>query len=207
MRRGTVDDQNTVPQTWDKFFKVFRKRSGLTQDELANRFGYDGRTVRNWERGKTVPSVHVVTQLVAEKGENLPDIVHHICTTNAQITRSAMSILRANCDCRPWRYQTAVSDLPLNQQAALTTLYQSFLAQLGGDPSSIWHTCRDPIALFGGTLAAIRMSQDTTSPDVLMLLGFVCVFITLPSQLYHIAQFIRWQKSVCIEWVTYRTQN
>ena len=51
-----------VPATVD--VKAMRKRFGLTQAAFAQRYGFEGRSIRNWEQGRRQPEGAARTLLV-----------------------------------------------------------------------------------------------------------------------------------------------
>ena len=55
-----------------------RKKSGLTQIELAEKLNYSDKAVSKWERGDSVPDVGVLKQIADLFGVRQPAISKHI---------------------------------------------------------------------------------------------------------------------------------
>ena len=45
------------------FLRDLRKEKGLTQEELAEKFGVSSRSVSRWENGNTMPELGVLVEL------------------------------------------------------------------------------------------------------------------------------------------------
>lgn len=52
--------------TMGETINLFRKRKGLTQQELANRIGISAGTVLNYEKDKTVPDILILGVIMKE---------------------------------------------------------------------------------------------------------------------------------------------
>lgn len=46
-----------------EFLYNSRKKKGLTQDELGEKLGINGKSVSKWERGISLPSYHLLKKL------------------------------------------------------------------------------------------------------------------------------------------------
>ncbi len=70
-----------------------RKRRGLTQLELAEKFNYTDRAVSKWENGDTLPDVEVLYQLCEYYGVTMDYLTHE---ENAQFKRKDDPLNRTN---------------------------------------------------------------------------------------------------------------
>lgn len=57
------------------FIAACRKKSNMTQQELAERLGVSDRTVGNWENGRNMPDLSLFKPLCNELGINLNDLL------------------------------------------------------------------------------------------------------------------------------------
>lgn len=61
----------------EKNLKYLRRKAGLSQEDIAKKFGYKSfTTIQKWESGASEPSVSVVKALSEMYGVSLNDIVH-----------------------------------------------------------------------------------------------------------------------------------
>ncbi len=58
-----------------KFIAACRKKSNMTQQELAERLGVSDRTVGNWENGRNMPDLSLFKPLCNELGITLNDLL------------------------------------------------------------------------------------------------------------------------------------
>ena len=58
-----------------------RKKSGLTQQQLAKQFNYSDKTISKWELGYAIPSVDVLKDLATFYGVNIDYLVNKHETT------------------------------------------------------------------------------------------------------------------------------
>ena len=70
-----------------------RKRRGLTQLELAEKFNYTDRAVSKWENGDTLPDVEVLYQLCEFYGVTMDYLTHE---ENAQFKKKEDPLNKAN---------------------------------------------------------------------------------------------------------------
>ncbi len=70
-----------------------RKRRGLTQLELAEKFNYTDRAVSKWENGDTLPDVEVLYQLCEFYGVTIDYLTHE---ENAQFKKKDNPLNRTN---------------------------------------------------------------------------------------------------------------
>ncbi len=58
-----------------KFISQCRKDKGLTQAQLAEKFGITDRAVSKWETGKSIPDASIMLDLCAELGINVNELL------------------------------------------------------------------------------------------------------------------------------------
>ena len=58
-----------------KFISSCRKEKGLTQAQLAEKFGITDRAVSKWETGKSIPDASIMLDLCAELGINVNELL------------------------------------------------------------------------------------------------------------------------------------
>lgn len=46
-----------------EFLRTLRKEKGLTQEQLAEKFGVSGRTVSRWETGSNMPDISIISEI------------------------------------------------------------------------------------------------------------------------------------------------
>lgn len=68
-------DQENIKKFIANNMLVFRKRSGLTQAELAEKINYSDKAVSKWERGDGIPDVLVLCEMAEIFGVTLNDMV------------------------------------------------------------------------------------------------------------------------------------
>lgn len=56
-------------------FKLFRKKSGFTQEEIAEKLGVSRQAVAKWENGDTTPDIEFCIQLAVLYGTTLDALV------------------------------------------------------------------------------------------------------------------------------------
>lgn len=56
-------------------FRIFRKQSGLTQEEVAEKLGVSRQAIAKWERGETSPDVEFCIELANLYGTTLDALV------------------------------------------------------------------------------------------------------------------------------------
>ena len=64
-----------IKPTIAKNLSFFRKQSGLTQAELAEKLNYSDKAVSRWEHGDTLPDINVLYQLCDFYGIDMTYIV------------------------------------------------------------------------------------------------------------------------------------
>ena len=67
---------------------AFRKRSGLTQAELAEKLNYSDKAVSKWERGDGIPDVAVLCEMAEIFGVTLSDFVSETAKKKAPPVRA-----------------------------------------------------------------------------------------------------------------------
>lgn len=58
-----------------KFISACRKEKGLTQAQLAEKFGITDRAVSKWETGKSIPDASIMLELCSELGINVNELL------------------------------------------------------------------------------------------------------------------------------------
>ena len=58
-----MDIQKEIRATISKNLIFYRKKSGLTQAQLAEKLGYTDKAISKWERGEGVPDVYILKDL------------------------------------------------------------------------------------------------------------------------------------------------
>ncbi len=71
MEENTVSINNRIA----KNLITYRKRSGLTQAELAEKINYSDKSVSKWESGNGIPDVYVLIQLAEIFGVTVNDLL------------------------------------------------------------------------------------------------------------------------------------
>ncbi len=65
-----------MPETFGKRLKELRKKSGLTQEQLADCTGYSLMTIRRWEWGERTPRLEEIKALAKALGVSEADLLH-----------------------------------------------------------------------------------------------------------------------------------
>lgn len=68
-----MENENKVPELLAKNLAYYRKASGLTQLELAEKFNYSDKSVSKWERGEGFPDIFVLKSLADFYGITVDD--------------------------------------------------------------------------------------------------------------------------------------
>lgn len=58
------------------FLKELRKEKGMTQEQLAERFGVSGRSVSRWETGSNMPDLSILVELAEYYGVDIKEILN-----------------------------------------------------------------------------------------------------------------------------------
>lgn len=107
-----------------------RKRKGLTQMELAEKFNYTDRAVSKWENGDTLPDVEVLYQLCEFYGVTLDYLTHidnarFVKEDNDELSQTNKISITALTISIIWVLATVVFVISLLRQT--TPLWQSFV--------------------------------------------------------------------------------
>ena len=107
-----------------------RKRKGLTQLELAEKFNYTDRAVSKWENGDTLPDVEVLYQLCEFYGVTLDYLTHednasYIKDDSAELSLRNKICITALAVSFVWVLAVVVFVISLLRQSA--PLWQSFI--------------------------------------------------------------------------------
>lgn len=70
-----MHSEEEIRQIVAKNLAVFRKKSGLTQSELAEKINYSDKSVSKWERAEGLPDFYVLTQIAAILGITVNDFL------------------------------------------------------------------------------------------------------------------------------------
>ena len=57
------------------FLKDLRKKKGLTQEQLAEKFGVSSRSVSRWENGNTMPELGILVELAEYYEVDIKEII------------------------------------------------------------------------------------------------------------------------------------
>ena len=68
-----MENQNDIQELLAKNLAYYRKASGLTQLELAEKFNYSDKSVSKWERGEGFPDIFVLKSLADFYGITVDD--------------------------------------------------------------------------------------------------------------------------------------
>lgn len=71
MQKSEQEVKNLVAQN----MAAFRKKSGITQSELASKLNYSDKSVSKWERGEGIPDFYVLTKMADIFGVNVGDFL------------------------------------------------------------------------------------------------------------------------------------
>ena len=63
------------PEKVGQFIKELRKKTNLTQKELADKFGVTYQAVSKWENGKSIPDVSILKEIGKEYGVSVDEIL------------------------------------------------------------------------------------------------------------------------------------
>ena len=107
-----------------------RKRKGLTQLELAEKFNYTDRAVSKWENGDTLPDIEVLYQLCEFYGVTLDYLTHEdnarfIIEEKDELSLSSKISMTALAISFVWVFAAVVFVISLLRQ--VTPLWQSFI--------------------------------------------------------------------------------
>ena len=107
-----------------------RKRKGLTQLELAEKFNYTDRAVSKWENGDTLPDVEVLYQLCEFYGVTLDYLTHEdnarfVKDETPQLSMVNKISIFALTICIVWVFATAIFVISLLRH--VTPLWQAFI--------------------------------------------------------------------------------
>ncbi|MBQ6569826.1 MAG: helix-turn-helix transcriptional regulator [Clostridia bacterium] len=71
-------DENELKQIVARKLAFFRKQSGLTQAQLAEKINYSDKSISKWERAEGLPDIFVLTELARIYGVTVDDFVSDI---------------------------------------------------------------------------------------------------------------------------------
>ena len=88
---------------------AFRKRSGLTQAELAEKLNYSDKAVSKWERGDGIPDVAVLCDMAEIFGVTLSDFVSETAKKKAPPVRATRVVISCLSVAIVWLVATLAS--------------------------------------------------------------------------------------------------
>ncbi|MCM1165852.1 MAG: helix-turn-helix transcriptional regulator [Lachnospiraceae bacterium] len=74
------------------FLRELRKEKGLTQEELAEKFGLSSRSVSRWENGNTMPDLGMLVELADFYGVDIGELISG--ERKIEITENKDTLLR-----------------------------------------------------------------------------------------------------------------
>ncbi len=79
-------------------FRIFRKKSGLTQEDVAEKLGVSRQAVAKWERGDTAPDIESCIKLAELYGTTLDALVSsaYINEDDTDSKKHAFGVARVN---------------------------------------------------------------------------------------------------------------
>ena len=90
------------------FLRQLRKENGLTQEELAEKFGVSSRSVSRWENGNTLPEPGILVELADHYGIDIKELIDG--ERKSEATNSdTKEILRSVADYADLEKQLSVS--------------------------------------------------------------------------------------------------
>ena len=66
-----------------KNLTTYRKKAGITQQELADKLNYSDKSISKWERGEGVPDIYILKQIADLYGVTVNDLIE---TTQKELT-------------------------------------------------------------------------------------------------------------------------
>jgi len=91
--------EQEIRETVAKNLSEFRKRSGLTQSELAERINYSDKSVSKWERAEGLPDLYILSQLAeiysVEVGDFLSENPQKLKETVKKVSTKSRIIITA----------------------------------------------------------------------------------------------------------------
>ena len=72
----TMDSETPLKLIIAQNLVELRKNKGLTQIQLAEKFGYSDKAVSKWEHGEAVPDIETLAKLVDYYGVTLDYLTH-----------------------------------------------------------------------------------------------------------------------------------
>ena len=85
-------DQNKV----GNLIKELRKKSGLTQEKFATKYGVTYQAVSKWENGKNIPDIALLKEICNDYDININDLLDGKNSENNQ-SKKVKVIIRTSC--------------------------------------------------------------------------------------------------------------
>ena len=144
-----------------KFLKCLRRESGLTQEQLAERFSVSSRTVSRWETGSNMPDVGMLVELADFYDVDIREIIDGERKSEIMNKETKETILKVA--------EYASEGEKQNQSAVLYTA-------LGVSVTlCIVHYCF-PVKQLDCLMASYRIMFVTTLWQLCMVLPFCCYY-------------------------------
>lgn len=70
-----MENVNNLKSTIAKNLIYYRKKNGLTQQELAEKLNYSDKSISKWERGEGVPDIYILKQIADLCGVTVNDLI------------------------------------------------------------------------------------------------------------------------------------
>ena len=79
-------------------FRIFRKQSGLTQEEVAEKLGVSRQAVAKWERGETAPDINFCIELAGLYGTTVDALVSkaYVTDDDPESKKHAFGVAKVN---------------------------------------------------------------------------------------------------------------
>ena len=108
-----------------------RKRRGLTQFELAEKFNYTDRAISKWENGDTLPDVEVLYNLCEFYGVTIDYLTHeenaHFKVKGNPLTKSNRIVITALVCSMAWMLATVIFVYVLLRSNYAQVIWQAFV--------------------------------------------------------------------------------
>ena len=112
---------------------VYRKRSGLTQAELAEKISYSDKAVSKWERGDGIPDVTVLCEMAEIFGVTLNDMVRENAPQKLPPMRGTRIVITCLSLAIVWLVATLISTI---LTIAVPWFKYGWMAYIYGIPAS-----------------------------------------------------------------------
>ena len=121
-----------MPDNFGERLRTFRKKTGITQEELADILGISYMTVRRWEAGKVTPRIDEIKALAKALNVTEQDLLNDPPTDNS----GWVLTVRMVGDCREEVLKMRIGAYDIPRSTIITDSKTGYLC-LGGD-YSLW---------------------------------------------------------------------